>query len=108
MMRAAAVAAVLATTGWLLHNTATTTPTKPAAMTNAEVIDRNAKEAKAKGIKTVVPCSLRTPGLQYECSDNGTMRPAGPADKAQGKYFDACVAKGRSAYACLDAAAKVR
>jgi hypothetical protein len=56
-----------------------------------------------------VPCSFRTPGLQYECVDKaGNVRPAGPAAARQSKHFEACMARGRSGDACLGEAARVK
>ena len=56
---------------------------------------------------TRVPCSFRTPGLQYACVEpNGKMRPAGPAWARQEKYFADCRARGE--HDCLARAAKVK
>jgi hypothetical protein len=56
-----------------------------------------------------MPCSLRTPGLLYECVDkNGKLQPAGPTAARQTKHFDQCMARGGSGYKCLDEAAKVK
>jgi hypothetical protein len=59
--------------------------------------------------QSCMPCSLRTPGLLYECVDkNGKLQPAGPTAARQTKHFDQCMARGGSGYKCLDEAAKVK
>jgi hypothetical protein len=63
----------------------------------------------APAAKVQVPCSFRTPGLQYECVEkNGHLQPGGPAAARQTKHFDDCTARGRSGYKCLDEAARVK
>jgi hypothetical protein len=65
--------------------------------------------ADTKPIKAHVPCSFRTPGMQYECVDkNGRLQPAGPAAARQEKKFKECMERPHADYACLGEAAKVK